>query len=360
MARSSGVHGLVLAGVHTWGDCVLEQNGGPPLLPVAGQPLIGHILRWLRLGGVREATVCGNHPIEVMRERLGDGRAWGVKLDYVKDIRPRGPAGSARDAGLASSADTFVVVESHVLPQLELHPILDSHLRDEAALTLAVSGDSKGGDNGPPLQEPMGIYVFSRRALQAVPERGYQDIKEQLICDLYRRGEHILTHTVALKAVPRVTNAASYLTMNLWAVEHGLWDRAIHSEYRRINEARVHRSSEIQPGARVVGPAVIGPGNLIERGAMIIGPASVGSHCSVGPNAVLSRSTVWDRCCIASGAVIDHCLLTNDAEAEAGVVYREAIVLPSRRPLRDWLGRRSSYGRVESNQFRRGYRGAQV
>lgn len=53
-----------------------------PLLPVAGEPLVGHQLRALASAGVREIVMnCAWQP-DVLQEALGDGRAWGVSIRY--------------------------------------------------------------------------------------------------------------------------------------------------------------------------------------------------------------------------------------------------------------------------------------
>ena len=44
--------GIILAGMHSWGDAALESTVCRPLLPVACRPLIWHVARWLRRGGL--------------------------------------------------------------------------------------------------------------------------------------------------------------------------------------------------------------------------------------------------------------------------------------------------------------------
>ena len=109
------VRGVVLAGVHAWGDCVLEQTACRPMLPVAARPLLWHALTWVRRGGVLEASICGNSDTALFRRTFGTGEALGISLEYSEDVMPRGPAGCVRDAAHDTGADAIVVVGANAL-----------------------------------------------------------------------------------------------------------------------------------------------------------------------------------------------------------------------------------------------------
>ena len=329
-----GTRGIVLAGVHAWGNGVLEEVIARPLLPIAARPLIGHILHWLRDGGVLEAAVCGNSDTSVLRRSLGDGETFNVSLIYFEDVTPRGPAGCARDAALSSTAEIFVVVDGSVLPRIDLAALVDTHRRGKAALTLVVAGAGGADSQSNGVQEPVGIYVFSRSALAEVGAAGYQDIKETLIPNLYRRGERIVTHVVPGDSTLRVTNAASYLALNMWAVQGMAQQAAMPEGYARINEAWIDPSARVDPTALFVGPALVGAKCVIEAGTLVVGPTTIGVESTIEPRAVVSRSAVWDRCRVGTGALLDHCILTDDARVGPEMVVRNTVrVAPRRSPL---------------------------
>lgn len=336
------VKAVVLAGVHAWGECVLERAVTRPLLPVAQQPVIAHGLNWLRAAGVPAATICGNSESVVLRRCLGEGAALGVALDYYEDLMPRGPAGCARDAALKSTASTFVVVDATIVPELDLVELLNAHAASGAAVTLVVAPAETSGQ----APQPVGLYVFSRAALELVKPTGYQDIKEVLLPELHRAGAKVVTHMVSSAAVRRVTNAASYLKVNMWAVQRLVERATAGPDVVRQDEALVARSAQVDSTARLVGPVLIGPEAVIEAGALIVGPTSIGAGCVIEADAVVSRSAVWDGARVSAGAVVDQTVLTQGASVEPELVVRETVCFSPRRAERRVLGRLASYCRA--------------
>ncbi len=331
--------GIVLAGVHSWGEGVLENVACRPLLPIASRPLIRHAVDWLGLSGISEAYVCANSHTRILRRCLGDGLGPDVSLKYYEDQMPRGPAGCARDAAILGGGRIFVVVEGTIVPRIELRDLLDAHVESKAALTVAVAGseNASAGVNSP--LEPVGIYVFSRELLPHIPPTGYQDIKETLIPCLHAKGLRVVPHVVRGDLAPRVSGAESYLAVNHWAVRTMPEDAARQDGYVRVGEAWVHESARVDPTARLVGPVLIGPDCVVGPGAMMVGPTTIGRGGLIGNQVVISRSALWDGCTVESGAVLDQCIVIDRTTVESEVVARSTVFVPRRRWSRGFLNR---------------------
>jgi mannose-1-phosphate guanylyltransferase len=181
---SSSTHGVVLAGSFSWNHSPLDRLVPRPLLPVAHRPLISYALRWLRQGGVHDVVACLNRASRGAQNPMRDAGSDFLGLEFQEDLVPRGPAGCARDAALGTSGDTFVVVDGTVIPTVALSDVMETHRASGAVATVVVEQEQgRGASNR--LSHPGGIYVFARRALELVPERGFHDIKENLIPQLY-------------------------------------------------------------------------------------------------------------------------------------------------------------------------------
>jgi NDP-sugar pyrophosphorylase family protein len=160
------------------------------------------------------------------------------------------------------------------------------------------------------------VYVFDRRALDHIALQGFQDIKEALIPRLHAAGESVAFHECARRS-PRIFDATSYLSVNLWAVSRlsdpaGATDLATRG-YKRREETFVHASARVSSRARLVGPVVVGPGAVIEDHATIVGPVTIGRESVVAQGAVVSRSVLWRHCRLGRGSLVDGCLVTDGA-----------------------------------------------
>ncbi len=322
-----GARGVILAGVHRWGESSFERILPRPLIPVADSPVISFALRWLRDASVSSSTICANSESRLMRRLLGDGRHLGLDLNYYEDMTPRGPAGCVRDAGQEWSADDLIVVEGSVIPSLDLNDILNAHRQSGAGLTVVVEqAAAKRVDTAVGLR-PVGIYLLARRVLDLIPETGYQDIKEGLIPLLYRADEPILPYRTDAPC-PRITNVDTYLAANEWAIHQIVADEASNAWGPRRGNTRIHATAEVAADARFIGPVLIGPGARIGAATTIVGPTVVGRGCEVGSDVLICRSALWDQCKVGAGATVDHCILPFGATVKPNTGIMNRLCTP--------------------------------
>ena len=352
--QQAETQGIVLAGTHAWGRCPLESVICRPLMPIAARPLLWHILAWMGQKGISRATVCGNSDTAAMCRGMTTAGTAGVSLAYSEDAMPRGPAGCLRDAAIDCDADTFVVVDGTILPQADLDALLQAHRESEAILTVVVAGTGEPDGPGRPVRKPVGIYVVSRAVLEEIPATGYQDIKETLIPKLYRREKRVVAHNVDRNQARRVTDAASYLTLSMWAAQRLAGQPGSLIGYERVEESWIHSSAQVHSTARLVGPVLVGPGSVVESEAMVVGPTTIGSECTIGRGAVVSRSAVWDRCRLGPDAVVDQCVLAHDASVDAETALRQTICVVPSRPERSLFDRLARFCRLTRSESRIG------
>lgn len=334
-APTKGVRGIVLAGGYERSETLFDGLFSRPLVPIAQVPLVCHALRWLHVQGVKEVTVCANSAARPVRGKscadctsparsiLGCS-ARDVRVDHLEDWMPRGAAGCVRDAAIRADASTFVVVDGTTVPLVDLEGLLETHRTCHAALTVVAHRRPSPADNGHRALMPSGTYVFDRRVLDHIPDAGFHDIKEGLIPRLYREGERVVTH-LARGASPRMVNAANCLALNQWMVERLCGDPDPPGELRNVGEALVHESAAIAPGARLIGPVLLGPQVSIGAGACVIGPASIAAGCLVAKGAVVARSAIGEDCVVGEHGLVDRCLLADGVRVAPGDCLRGVV-----------------------------------
>jgi NDP-sugar pyrophosphorylase family protein len=325
------VTGIVLAGSYSWQKTTFEDLRPRPLLPVAGRPLIDHVLEWLDEGRVDESIICANGATASLKRHLDVRDYHPVRIKYFEDRSPRGAAGCIRDAAQLSDAATFVVTDGASLPTADLTALLEQHRQTGATMTI-VARRWRASTDAPLQVEPTGTYVLQREALTFVPATSFQDLKELLIPKLYSAG-HAINVFFVDDMSPRILGAESYLALNRWKIQRMLATSPGAPAHRA--QLLAHPSAEIDETAVIVGPVTIGPNARIGAHATIIGPASIGARTVVGAGAVIARSVAWENCHIGEAAVVDRSLLADGAEVQAGAV--ETGTLKARTPERRGL-----------------------
>jgi len=94
------------------------------LVPVAGRPFLAHQLELLRGQGINRAVLCVGHLGEMVERQFGDGRAYGVGLEYAHDgPRLLGTGGAIKQALPKLGEKFFVLYGDSYLPT-EFHPVV--------------------------------------------------------------------------------------------------------------------------------------------------------------------------------------------------------------------------------------------
>jgi NDP-sugar pyrophosphorylase family protein len=80
------------------------------LIEIAGAPFLDHQLRLLRKNGITKIVICSGYLGEQLEEFAGDGRAYGLSIQFSCDGgRPLGTGGAVRKALPLLEGDFFVV-----------------------------------------------------------------------------------------------------------------------------------------------------------------------------------------------------------------------------------------------------------
>ena len=78
----------------------VSANLPKSLLPLEGKPFIHYQLSGLKRCGITDVILCVGHLGQAIRQTVGDGSAWGVKVRYVDEgAELRGTGGALRLAG---------------------------------------------------------------------------------------------------------------------------------------------------------------------------------------------------------------------------------------------------------------------
>jgi len=306
------------------------------------------IIEHLAAFGVTELVVNTSHLAPVIENYFRDGERFGVDIAYsfegeVIDGEICGKAlGSA--GGLKKIQDfsgffddTFIVLCGDALIDLDLNEVLQFHRDRESMATIVMQdvplsevykyGVVRTDENGRILQfqeKPRpeeavsttintGIYLFEPDVFDYIPRGVEYDIGGQLFPSLVAAGAPFYGVTsdfqwLDIGSVPDYWESTRKILMGKVKgyklpgreIKPGVWAGInLNVDWDKIEivpPVYIGSSTEIQPGAKIIGPTVIGANNVIESGA-IINQCIIEDHTRVGGLANLEKVIVFgDRC----------------------------------------------------------------
>lgn len=183
-----------------------------PLMPLGDRPVLDIVLRQLRAAGCERVTIATGYLAELIEAFCGDGRAYGLHIDYYREREPLGTVGAL--ASIDDLDEPFLVMNGDVLTDMSYERLLDAHIESGVAATIATTSRtievSLGvmrfqdlTDRGrvtdyvekPTLsyEASMGVYAFDPRVIDHI-EPGVRLDFPDLILRLLDAGEEVRAH----------------------------------------------------------------------------------------------------------------------------------------------------------------------
>lgn len=187
----------------------LTQQCPKPLLPVAGKPMLEHIIERARLDGIHRFILSVHYLGHMIEDYFGDGSRLNVHIDYLREDAPLGTAGAL---SLLSTLpeQPVLVTNGDVLTDIRYGDVLDFHDRNLAQATMAVRQhewqhqfgvvktrgiDITGFEEKPVIKTHVnaGIYVLAPSTLAALEKGSYCDMPS-LFMRLHEQGQRIIAY----------------------------------------------------------------------------------------------------------------------------------------------------------------------
>jgi len=311
----------------------ITHTSAKQLLPVANKPVLFYGLEAIRDAGITDVGVVVGDTAPAIREAVGDGSAFGLRVTYIPQEAPLGLAHAvlvAQDflgdddfvmylgdnfivGGIAELVEEFRAARPDA--QIMLTQVADP--RDFGVAELDEYGQVIGLEEKP--AEPksdlalVGVYMFTPCVHDAVRSlqpswRGELEITEA-IQRLIDDGRKVASTTISgyWKDTGNVTDMLEVNRLVLEAVEP-------------------LRRGVVQPGCELIGRVVIGDGAEVS-GSRIVGPAIIGAGARVANSYIGPFTSVAEDCAIT------------DSEIEYSIVLRGASIRGVRRIEASIIGR---------------------
>jgi mannose-1-phosphate guanylyltransferase/phosphomannomutase len=343
-AAGSGMKAVVMAGGEGSRLRPLTSQYPKPLVPVAGTPVVEHILRLLRDHGITQVILTLQYLGAEIRNRLGDGSDLDMEIDYVVEDRPLGTAGSVRNAAHLLD-DTFLVISGDALTDIDLSWVIEEHRRRQSHASIVLKSVPNPLKYGVVVTEPdgrvrrflekpswgevfsdhanTGIYVVEPSVLEDIKPDTSVDWSQDVFPAMLRRREPLFG-IVADGYWCDIGSIQSYLQANWDALEGRV---RCHIPGRREGNVWIGEGVEFGIGVQLEGPAFIGDEVKLKAGAFINGHAVIDKYSIIDDNAKVSNTVIWPHSYIGENCRLRQSIVCRNVTIKNGCLLEDNSVI---------------------------------
>ena len=311
-----------------------------PMLPVAGAPFLEHLLARIKEAGMTHVVLGTSFKAEVFEEHFGDGSHLGLEIEYVVEDEPLGTGGGIRNVLDHLRYDRAMVFNGDVLGGTDLQAVLNTHVEQEADVTLhllrvsdprafgCVPTDADGRvsaflektEDPPTDQINAGSYVFNRSVIEQIPAGRPVSVEREIFPGLLEAGARVFGH-----------------------VDQAYWrDMGTPADFVRGSSDLVRGIAPSPLLAGRNGESLVDESSAIAGGALLLGGTVIGRGVEVGGGARVEESVIFDGVQIEAGATVERCVIAAGVRIGARAhlvdcVIGEGAVIGARCELRDGL-----------------------
>jgi len=340
----------------------LTNNIPKPMVPIANKPILEHIINLLKTHSVKDFVVLLFFMPEVIREELGDGSKYGVRIRYVVPDQDFGTAGAVKLAEQYIKGK-FIVISGDVLTDFDLTAISDFHKKKKTIATLALYRSKNPLQFGIVLTDKndkivrflekpsssevfsdtinTGIYFFNKEIFKHIPPGENFDFSKDLFPSLLDKNIPLYGHKTD-GYWRDVGNLEEYMDANLDVLsgklsyikaagkdgncisktskidKDAVIENSIIGENVIIEKDVIIRNTVLWKNIRICSDSrllfdVVGSNCYIGRGTRINDYVFIGENCVIGNNVFISSSLkIWDNKQIENNQKVTRSLIYDD------------------------------------------------
>jgi glucose-1-phosphate thymidylyltransferase len=312
----------------------ITHTNAKQLIPIANTPILFHALRAIADAGIVEVGIVVGHTEDEVRDAVGDGSAWGLRVDYIRQDAPLGLAHAVLTAEAFVGDEPFVMYlgDNVLLEGLRgFVEEFEAH-RPSAQIFLARV----------PEPERFGVAVLEGDRVTRLVEKPKEHISDLALVGVYLfdrtiveaaktlqpswRGELEITDAIQrLIDDGRVVRAAM---VGGWWKDTGRPEDLLEANRMMLRQLAPRIDGEVDDESRLAGTVVVERGAKVARcairGPVIIGEGTVVEDSVIGPDVAISYGCTVRGSQMEDSIVMEQCTI-EDVRAIAGSILGKGV-----------------------------------
>jgi glucose-1-phosphate thymidylyltransferase len=305
------VRGLVAAGGHATRLRPLTYSLPKQLIPVANRPIIFYVLQDLADAGIVDVVVVvAPHSAAQIREEVGDGNAFGLRVTYVVQAEAGGLADVVLTAEAALGGEPFVMYLGDNLLQGGIAEMVGDFgsWRPNASILLARVEHP----------ESFGVAVVEDGRVVRLVEKPKDPPSNLALVGVYMFDEHVFDAVRSIEpswrgeleitdAIQKMINDGLTVSSRIvdgWWLDTGKKDDMLDANRIVLDTLEPRTDGEVDSDSQLQGRVVIETGAKIVR-SHIRGPAIIGAGARI-VDSFVGPSTAIGADCVVEDSEVEH------------------------------------------------------
>lgn len=292
------------------------------LIPLGGRPMIFYPIENLAASGFREVGIIVGEKDKHLRQIVGDGSRWGIKIEYIVQEELTGLGSAIKSAKNYIGEEPFMLYLGDNIIKHDVSKLVEKffHERMNAMLILSKAEypqrfgvpEIKSGKIVRVEERPMhpksefavtGVYIYDKNAFNALEkirpsDRGQYEISD--IHNYYINSDLNLGYEIIDKWWKDRGKPDDLLEGNKFVLENVIFSVPQRNEGEVIGSSKLEGDVKIGKGTRIVGKSLV-------RGPVVIGEGCFIKDAYIGPYTSIGNKTE------INGAEIEHSLVMESA-----------------------------------------------
>ena len=303
----------------------LTRHRPKGLIPIGRSTILELQLAWLREQGVELVVLAVSHMAGQIREALGSGRRFGIKLQYAVEASPLGTGGAVRNAAALLPRGAVLVVNGDLLLDFNLAPMADLHARIGAEATICLVAAQRPHGFGVIGMEPAGRVAWWREPTNAEKRRAAElapDPRGE--SDLVNAGVYLLEpETIDRAAGTGPVSLERAVLPNVISCPHGMAAIQLPGYWRDVGSpaSLLAASRDLAVGRIHTNCMALVRDAAQTAGAQVDAETLLGEGATVEAGAVVRASMLMENSRVCAGATVENAILDAGAVVMPGAGF---------------------------------------
>ena len=327
--------GLVLAGGFGTRLRPLTFTGNKHMIPIANEPMLFYGLRHMAAAGISEVGLVVGPLHEGIREAVGDGSPFGLRVTYIHQGEPKGLAHAVLCAREFLGEEPFVMYLGDNLLQEGVLPFVERFRAHPVDAVIGVT----------PVKNPTsyGVVEMEGDRIVSIAEKPAEPRSNLALIGVYlfapsihpiiqelrpsRRGE--LEITDAIWKLHQLGKSIVVRHVDGWWKDTGKPEDLLDANdlvLRTLPASHFVRLGTVAEGAQVSGRVRLGPGSVIGPTVRVEGPVVIGRDVHIDGEARIGPHTALGDRCRIHGSSVERAVVMEAAEIRGPVQLVDSIV----------------------------------